>query len=135
MAAELGIVRATPWLTDPGPAADGAEPAVLQPLPRPEGAAEPAVRPDLGVPRRVYIRKEDLERHGYTASCRRCRLMREGGRGAGIAHHEGCRERLERATRASGDVRVAEVGERAGAVWSPRRLRQERQPRHQHQQH
>jgi hypothetical protein len=82
VAAELAAVRATPWLTDPGPEADGAEPAVLQPLPRPAGDAGPAAaRPDIGVPRRVYIRREDLEQHGYTATCRRCRIMREGRKG------------------------------------------------------
>jgi hypothetical protein len=54
VAAELAAVRATPWLADPGPEADGAEPAVLQPLPRPAGDAGPAAaRPDIGVPRRV----------------------------------------------------------------------------------
>ena len=52
-AAELAAVRATPWRTDPGPAAEGEELVVLQPLPRPDGAAVPAARPDLGVPRRV----------------------------------------------------------------------------------
>ena len=56
-ATELAAVRATPWRTSPGPAGEDEELVVLQPLPRAEGAAVPAARPDLGVPRRVYIRK------------------------------------------------------------------------------
>ena len=69
-AGELAAVRATPWRTDPGPADDDAELVMLQPRPGP--AVLPAPRPDAGTPRHVYIRREDLEQHGYTASCRRC---------------------------------------------------------------
>ena len=42
------------------------------------------------------------EQHGYTASCRRCQRMRDGASGGGVAHIKECRERLERAMRASG---------------------------------
>ena len=77
-AGELAAVRATPWRTDPGPADIDAELVVLQPRPGPDDAAvPPAARADIGVPRHVYIRKADLEQHGYTASCRRCQRMRE----------------------------------------------------------
>ena len=54
-AADLAAIRATPWRTHPGPAADDKALVVLEPLPRPEDAAAPAARPDIGVPRRVYI--------------------------------------------------------------------------------
>jgi hypothetical protein len=115
-AGELAAIRATPWRTDPGPADNGAELVVLQPRPGPDDAAvPPAARPDIGVPRHVYIRKADLELHGYTASCRRCQRMRDGASGGGVAHIKECRERLERAMRASGDGRVAEAEARVAA--------------------
>ena len=42
--------------------------------------------------------------------------MREGASGAGVAHLEECRERLERAMRATGDVRITEAEARVAAL-------------------
>ncbi len=65
---------------------------VLPPLAPPvaaQGAAEePEVREPEYNPHRVFIRLEDLERHGFTAGCRRCILMREGRRAQGVRHHD-----------------------------------------------
>ena len=76
-AAELAAVRATPWRTDPGPATEGEEPVVLQPLPRPDGAAVPAARPDLEYQggftsaRRIWSSTATLPVAGAAASCMR----------------------------------------------------------------
>ena len=52
---------------------------VIPPRSAEELAADPppAVRPEEYNPRRVFIKKEDLDRVGYTEGCRRCKLMRE----------------------------------------------------------
>jgi hypothetical protein len=83
---------------------------VLPPLAPPaaaQGAAEePEVREPEYNPHRVFIRLEDLERHGFTAGCRRCILMREGRRSQGVRHRDECRNRVEQALRDAGDVRL-----------------------------
>ena len=106
-AAELAAVRATPWRVHPGPD-DVGELIVLQPLPRPAGP--PAVRDELEYRARgVYIRQEDLDTYGYTANCRRCRLMREGATGRGINHRPECRARIEKAMEEADDPRLREA--------------------------
>ena len=106
-AAELAAVRATPWRVHPGPD-DVGELIVLQPLPRPAGP--PAVREELEYRARgVYIRQEDLDTYGYTANCRRCRLMREGATGRGINHRPECRARIEKAMEEANDPRLREA--------------------------
>ena len=72
-----------------------------------QGAAEPEeVHVPEYNPHRVFIRLEDLERHGFTAGCRRCILMREGRKSQGIKHRDECRNRVEQALRDAGDARL-----------------------------
>ena len=66
----------------------------------PELPDEPAEAPvpaeKSEAPRRVYIRSSDLEKHGYSALCPACALIRMGLPRQGIAHSEDCRERMVR---------------------------------------
>ena len=52
---------------------------------------------------RVNITSAMLEKHGYTAGCRRCTLLRTGRTAAGVKHTEPCRDRIESRLRAEGD--------------------------------
>ena len=51
-------------------------------LPSLEGVPRPVRRlreePAVPIARAVYITYDALQRHGYTASCRKCVLMRQG---------------------------------------------------------
>ena len=44
--------------------------------------------------KRVYLRQQDLDRHGYTASCPACDLIRAGISREGVNHTEFCRNRV-----------------------------------------
>jgi hypothetical protein len=81
------------------------------------GASEhtPRVRPESG-PKRVYIRNSDLERWGYTSTCNRCMLMREGKSAAGKALTDACRTRIEEAMKEAKDDRLAAAERRQTAV-------------------
>jgi hypothetical protein len=103
----LEVIAVTPWAREPAAHGEG-ELRILPPLaPRAAQAeAEPEVREVEYNPHRVFIRLEDLERHGFTAGCRRCILMREGRRAQGVKHQDECRNRVEQALRDAGDVRL-----------------------------
>ena len=104
----LEEIAVTPWAREPA-AHGGGELRILPPLAPPvaaQGAGEPEVRVQEYNPHRVFIRLEDLERHGFTAGCRRCILMREGRRAHGVKHRDECRDRLEQALRDVGDARL-----------------------------
>ena len=103
-------VLATPW-QNPAPEDGDAPPAVLPP--RDDRPAGPA--PDPGAqegPKQVYIRDVDLARYGYTAGCRRCRLMRDGDPARGVRHTTACRARIEEAMRADDDERLRRANDR-----------------------
>jgi hypothetical protein len=103
----LQLVCVTPWAREPP--AEG-EMRVLPPLAPPAPAQRAAVDADVREPEynphRVFIRLADLERHGFTAGCRRCILMREGRRAQGVKHRDECRLRLEQAMRDAEDPRL-----------------------------
>ena len=93
-------VKGTPWAPVPGRAA---RPEEAQELPEavtvepelpdePAKEAVPAERSEA--PRRVYLRQTDLDKHGYTASCPACDLIRAGVSREGVHHTEFCRARL-----------------------------------------
>ena len=42
----------------------------------------------------MYLRQQDLDRHGYTASCPACDLIRAGISREGVNHTEFCRNRV-----------------------------------------
>ena len=90
----LDMVGGVPWRTAPAedeeqdvmPAVDIRMelPDVEVPRP-PEGETRP-------IPRRLYIRTQDIERHGATVNCKGCVATLRGQRG--IPHTEACRKRL-----------------------------------------
>ena len=93
-AKNLVMVGGTPWAPTPGDAAnDEAMPAVEIPMEvdNPEVARPPAEEEEV-VPRRLYIKAQDVEEHGYTAGCKGCVAVLRGGRG--VPHSEACRKRL-----------------------------------------
>ena len=53
----------------------------------------------------VYIRNEDLEKYGYTASCGKCQKTRLGRPALGMAHTSACRARIELAMSEADDPR------------------------------
>ena len=53
----------------------------------------------------VYIRNEELQRWGYTASCGKCQKMRVGLPTRGMAHTSACRARIELAMAEADDPR------------------------------
>ena len=135
VAAELAAVRATPWLTDPGPAADGAEPAVRHcrgPRAPPSLRCGPtwACRGGSTSARRTWNGMATQPAAGAAGSCARAAAVQASAspttRGAASGLSEPCGPQATCAW-----LRPRSV---SGAVRSPRRLRQERQPRHQHQQ-
>ena len=64
-------------------------------------------------PHRVFIKMEDLERHGFTAGCRRCILMRESRKAQGVKHQDECRLRVEQAMRDADHPRLHRAEHRA----------------------
>ena len=44
------------------------------------------------MPRRLYIKKADIEKHGMTEGCKGCVAMIRGDKG--VAHSEACRKRI-----------------------------------------
>ena len=95
-------VKGTPWAPVPGRAA---RPEEAQELPEvkqfqlnqtlPDEPAKEAVSAERSeAPRRVYIRQTDLDKHGYTASCPACDLIRAGVSREGAHQTEFCRARL-----------------------------------------
>ena len=79
----MNILKATPWQWTATREIGAA--AVIAPRSEEEKAKdEPKVQnPDYN-PKRVYLRKEDMEKWGYTAGCRRCQLVRETRSAGGV---------------------------------------------------
>ena len=106
----LELVRgwsATPWTVH-----ESSVPEVIHHSPGPE----PAVENKLPQVRRVYVRQDDLNVHGYTKGCKRCQHILTYGPGTGTMPHSGaCRERImsELAKTEKGRLRLARMNERA----------------------
>ena len=90
----MDTVGGVPWRASTS--ADGEEgimPAVDIGMEMPEVDIPRAPKEDKGpVPRRLYIRAKDIERHGATSNCKGCiaTLRGEGG----VPHSDTCRKRL-----------------------------------------
>ena len=90
----MDMVGGVPWRASTS--ADGEEgimPAVDIGMEMPEVDIPRAPKEDKGpVPRRLYIRAKDIERHGATSNCKGCiaTLRGEGG----VPHSDTCRKRL-----------------------------------------
>ena len=90
----VDMVRHAPWRKfDDDPEADGELPAVIRVLPEEFQSGSETM--DQKVPRRMYIKKEDLRTHGYTAKCKGCMAVLKNA--TAQAHSEECRKRLEKA--------------------------------------
>ena len=90
----LGAIRATPW-RNPGLLV-GEEPAeTLPPLPAEEQAPARVTDEASRNVKSVYIRKIDLDKYGYTSSCRKCQKMRVNQPSRGLGHNTACRNRIE----------------------------------------
>ena len=86
--------KGLPWNLKPdAPLALPAPADVAPELPDAQGPLRP-VPPKEEVWRRMYLRKADFDKHGYTAGCNACDALREGRSRAGIIHSEHCRKRL-----------------------------------------
>ena len=93
-------VKGTPWAPQPKKAARPDEALELPAAVaiEPELPDEPATDVEAGpkpeLLKRVYLRQQDLDRHGYTASCPACDLIRMGISREGVNHTEFCRSRV-----------------------------------------
>jgi hypothetical protein len=90
----LDMVGGMPWKTSPE---DDAGEMVMPAIEIPMEIEEPDMkRPELddkeAVPRRLYIRTQDVESHGVCPGCKGCIAQLRGARG--IPHTEACRKRL-----------------------------------------
>ena len=90
----MEVVRHVPWrVSDDDPNADGEK---LQTEGLGQRISDPEVQLQREVtvaPHRFMIRKEDLEKHGYSANCPGCKSILR--RTARQGHSESCRKRLE----------------------------------------
>ncbi|CAJ1336689.1 unnamed protein product, partial [Effrenium voratum] len=99
-AALFGKVKGTPWAPVPGRAArpedadELAEAICVQPELPEEPAAEAVAAEKKEFLKRVYIRQTDLDKHGYTAACPACSLIRVGASREGVARSEPCRAHI-----------------------------------------
>ena len=90
----LDMIGGTPWVPTPQEGeGEEAMPAVEIPMEieNPEVDRPPVDDKDV-VPRRLYIKSRDVEKHGHTPGCKGCVAVLRGGRG--IPHTEACRRRL-----------------------------------------
>ena len=109
----LGAIRATPW-QNPAPPVGTAPAITLPPLPADEQAAARETDEASRNVKSVYIRKPDLEKYGYTASCGRCQKMRFNTQHDtrwyhSTIHNLDCRTRIEQAMADAGDTRLGEA--------------------------
>ena len=107
------MVEHVPWrVSDNDPNVDG-EKLVVEDLGRqmlePEVAKE---KEAVFVPHRIMIKKEDLEKYGYSAGCPGCKAILRGTARQG--HSEACRSRIE--DRVEGRPKDESPEEEAGGV-------------------
>ena len=103
----LSTCRGLPWQPRP------TQRETLQPV-VPSADAENGVAPIVGTlsvpkpsqaPRRRYVTKADLEKHGFTDECPACTQLAVGARVASVAHSEACRDRIGKLMEESDDLR------------------------------
>ena len=95
-----------PWEPYPG-AGGGTEIKSKVRLPTEQGEFTRPVRgKEEYIPRRLRIRKADLEKYGYTVGCPGCRAANRGG--TAINHNEECRQRITKKLEEDGDERVGQ---------------------------
>jgi hypothetical protein len=108
----LEVVRHVPWrVSDEDPHMDGEKlqlDGLGQRLPEPEAQLQREV---VVPPNRFMIRKEDLEKHGYSANCPGCKSILRGTARQG--HSESCRKRLEEELKDDPRVKLQRMKEKA----------------------
>ena len=87
----LELVGGVPWRTSPDQG-EVVMPAISMPMLSEDKIDRPIVQESEYVPRRLYIKKTDIETHGMTAGCRGCLATMRGTGGA--MHSEECRKRI-----------------------------------------
>ena len=115
----LDTLVGTPWSPKGLGDQDQEVPAHIRELPdAEEGPAAPDFEPQI---RRVYPKKADFERHGYTGGCPGCRFLQTGV-GAQANHSQVCRARMERALgdTAEGATRLQRAHDRQTAIMAER---------------
>jgi hypothetical protein len=107
----LEVVRHVPWrVSDSDPNVDG-EKLQLDGMSRKLEEPEVQLQKDVAVaPNRFMIRKEDLERHGYSANCQGCRSILRGTARQG--HSESCRKRIEEALKDDPRIKLQRIKEK-----------------------
>ena len=70
-----------------------------------------AVDPEIPIPRGFYVRREDVEKFGYTEGCDGCRAIREK-KSYHVAHGSGCRARVFEKLEAEDNARVSAFREK-----------------------
>ena len=89
----LELVKHPPWRTsDDDPNVDGEVPDITRMIMTPRQKEE--AKEEVIVPRRMYLKKEDFERHGYTRDCLGCKALLMGARAVG--HSAACRMWMEK---------------------------------------
>ena len=89
----LEMVGGVPWKTSPEQdSGEEVMPAIDMPMECQEDMARPDETESDYVPRRLYIRKGDLDKYGMTSGCKGCLAALRGLRGT--AHSEECRRRI-----------------------------------------
>jgi hypothetical protein len=108
----LEVVQRMPWrVFDDDPHMEGEKLQVQgasQRLAKPEAQLEREVG---APPNRIMIRKEDLEKHGYSANCPGCKSILRGTARQG--HSESCRKRLEEELKDDPRVKLQRMKEKA----------------------
>ena len=110
---ELDRIRGVPWQPVPRPEEQAGEPQVIHPQPAEQQPDVPPPPPDGGyIPRGLLIKREYLEKYGYTQGCRKCRGILRGDESATrMSHTVVCRNRIIEAMK--GDPELKERVERA----------------------
>ena len=115
---EFGAVQGTPW--EPIPGRGGIE--VKSRFQVRGDEEEPIPQPSTRdvVPRRIYIRREDVSesKYGLTPGCKGCEAANRGSTGI---HSEACRKRVEGEILHREPERYNRVLEKIGSMVDPRR--------------
>ena len=93
-AAGIMEMRGVPWKFTPGPDEEAQEPKIVW-LPPQERHGAQGQRPEEPKPRRVYLKREDFFKHGFTEDCPGCKSMFGVGKDR-KPHSDKCRARMEK---------------------------------------
>ena len=89
----MKLVGGVPWKMDKGRPGDGEDLGTEVRVMDKDYKERMRQAEHEALPRHVYIKKEDLEEHGYTVGCPGCKAILRGT--ARQAHTDGCRARME----------------------------------------